>query len=112
MRSRRDEIYQITTAQPSPTAEQLRRERLYLFMMGTRMVAIVVAVMVPGFWRIVTVAMGVCIPYIAVVLVNAVHSRDIEAAETGFVPTHKPALADTPFEGVVIPDDARELDDD
>ena len=55
MRSRRDEIYRITTAQPSPTAEQLRRERLYLFMMGTRMVAIVVAVMVVSALAIVVI---------------------------------------------------------
>ena len=56
---RRDaEIHSITSAQPGPTAELLHRERQYLFMMGTRAVAIVVAVMVPGFWRWIAVAWG------------------------------------------------------
>ena len=81
-------------------------------MMGTRAIAIVVAVVVPGFWRIVAVVAGVVLPYVAVVLVNAVHVRDLEDAETGFVPTHKPALADRPFEEIIVPDDARDLDDD
>jgi Flp pilus assembly protein TadB len=106
----RHEVYRITSAQPGPTAEQRSRERTYLLMMGTRMVAIVVAVTVPGFWRIVAVAAGVLLPYIAVVMVNAVHARDESPAEPGFVPTHKPELTGSPFEGVVVPDDARDID--
>jgi xanthine/uracil permease len=108
---RRDvDIYSITSVQPGPTPEQRRREIIYLLMMGTRAVAIVVAVVVPGFWRIVAVIAGIALPYVAVVLANAVHTRDADAAGVGFVPTHKPELSDRPFEGIVIPDDARDLD--
>ncbi len=84
------------------------RERTYLFMMGTRMVAIVVAVVVPGIWRWIAIALGVFLPYIAVVLVNAVRTRGTEADPSFFVPDHKVAIADRPFEGdVITPDDAR-----
>ena len=81
-------------------------------MMGTRAVAIVVAVLVPGYWRIIPVIAGTLLPYIAVVMANAVHSRDLAQAETGYVAPTRTELAGTPFEGIVVPDDASELDED
>ncbi len=68
-------VYRITTAGHEPTPEQLGRERTYLVMMGIRFVAIVLAVILPGWWRLLPVALGVVLPYVAVVLVNAVHTK-------------------------------------
>jgi Flp pilus assembly protein TadB len=99
------EIHRITSAQPGPSADLMSRERTYLFLMATRMVAIVVAVVVPGVWRWVAIALGVLLPYIAVVLVNTAKTRGTEDDPNFFVPDHKVALADRPFEGTVIPHD-------
>lgn len=80
----------------------MHRERQYLLLMGLRMVAIVVAVAVPGVWRWIAVVAGIALPYFAVILVNAVHVRDTED-DPAFV-EHQPvaALADEPFSGRVI----------
>lgn len=102
MASRDVEVHRITSAQPGPSADLVSRERTYLLMMGTRMVAIVVAVVVPGIWRWVAIALGVFLPYIAVVLVNAARTRGTEADPNFFVPDHKVAIADKPFGGTVL----------
>lgn len=99
------EVHRITTAQPGPTREQLGRERTYLFMMFTRMVAIVVAVVVPGIWRAIAIVLGVFLPYIAVVLVNAVRTRGTPEDPDFFVPDHKLAISDRPFEVPIIGSD-------
>ncbi len=96
---RRDaEVHSITSAQPGPSADFVHRERQYLFLMGTRAVAIVVAVLVPGFWRWIAVALGIMLPYIAVVLVNAAKVRGTPEDPTFFVPDPKTAISDAPFE--------------
>ncbi len=109
---RRVEVHAITSAQPGPTAEFRHRERQYLLLMGLRMVAIVVAVLVPGIWRWVAAAAGIALPYFAVVLVNAVKVRgtpqdpNYRAPEGDLalsdVPHERLAIAETPFEGRVI----------
>lgn len=96
------EVHRITSAQPGPTAEQLGRERTYLFMMGTRMVAIVVAVVVPGIWRWIAIVLGVFLPYIAVVMVNAVRVRGTPDDPNYFVPDHKLAIEASPDDRPVI----------
>ncbi|HEX6888009.1 MAG TPA: DUF3099 domain-containing protein [Candidatus Nanopelagicales bacterium] len=101
---RRDEVHRITTAQPDAPAELVSRERTYLVMMATRMVAIVVAVVVPGVWRWIAIALGVLLPYIAVVLVNQARTRGTQY-DPYFVPEHKVALTDRPQEGPVIAHD-------
>lgn len=107
MQSRDVEVHRITSAQPGPSKDLVSRERTYLVMMGTRMVAIVVAVVVPGVWRWIAIALGVFLPYIAVVLVNAARTRGTEADPDFYVPTpapdHVSAISDQPFEGTVIP---------
>jgi hypothetical protein len=101
--SRDVEVHSITTAQPGPSDDLRHRERQYLFLMGLRMVAIVVAVVVPGVWRWVAVAAGVLLPYFAVVLVNAVQVRGTPDDPNYIVPESKPALTEAPFAGDVIP---------
>jgi Flp pilus assembly protein TadB len=96
------EVHRITSANPDPSAELVSRERTYLAMMGARMVAIVVAVVVPGIWRWVAIAAGVLLPYVAVVLVNQAKTRGTSADPYAFIPDHKIALADTPYEGPLI----------
>ena len=96
------EVHRITSAQPGPTSEQLSRERTYLFMMGTRMVAIVVAVVVPGIWRWIAIVLGVFLPYIAVVMVNAVRTRGTPDDPAYFIPEHKPAIEAGPDDRPVI----------
>jgi Flp pilus assembly protein TadB len=103
---RRDaEVHRITSAQPGPSRDLVSRERAYLIMMGTRMVAIVVAVVVPGVWRWVAIALGVFLPYIAVVLVNAARTRGTEDDPDFYVPEPGVAITDRPFEGTIIPHD-------
>ncbi len=80
----------------------MSRERTYLVMMGTRMVAIVVAVVVPGVWRWIAIALGVFLPYVAVVLVNAARTRGTEDDPDFYVPEPKVAITDRPFEGTII----------
>ena len=100
--SRDPEVHRITSAQPGPTAEFVHRERQYLFLMGTRMVAIVVAVMVPGIWRWVAVAAGIFLPYIAVVLVNAVKVRGTPDDPYFVAPEPGIAITQSPFAGAVV----------
>lgn len=69
--------------------------------MGLRMVAIVVAVVVPGVWRWIAVVAGIALPYFAVVLVNAVKVRGT-ADDPYFVADQKVAISDTPASGQVI----------
>lgn len=94
------EVHRITSAEPEP-ADLVSRERTYLIMMATRIVAIVVAVVVPGFWRWIAIAAGVLLPYIAVVLVNQTRTRGT-SADPYFVADHKVALTERPFEGPII----------
>jgi Flp pilus assembly protein TadB len=96
------EVHRITSAQPDPSKELVSRERTYLIMMGIRMAAIVAAVLVSGIWRWMAIAAGVLLPYIAVVLVNQARTRGTAADPYAFVPDHKIALTDTPYQGPLI----------
>lgn len=112
---REDKVFRITSAQPGPSRDLVSRERTYLVMMGIRMVAIVLAVVVSGAWRWVAIAAGVVLPYVAVVLVNAARTRGTEADPNSLQPEQRVALADRRFEGRVIShddDDARPSSDE
>jgi hypothetical protein len=83
----------------------MHRERQYLLLMGLRMVAIVVAVAVPGVWRWIAVVAGIALPYFAVILVNAVHVRDTEDDPNLIETEPVAAVADKPFGGQIIQHD-------
>ena len=100
--SRDAEVHSITSAQPGPSEDLRHRERQYLLLMGMRMVAIVVAVVVPGIWRWFAIAAGILLPYLAVVLVNAVKVRGTPDDPNYFVPEPKVAITEAPFGGAVI----------
>ncbi len=80
----------------------MHRERQYLLLMGLRMVAIVVAVVVPGIWRWIAVAAGILLPYFAVILVNAAKVRGTPDDPNYFVPEPATAITEAPFRGDVI----------
>lgn len=74
-------VYRVTTVGHEPTREQRGRERTYLIMMGIRFVAVILAVVLPGWWRVIPVVLGTFLPYVAVVLVNAVRTREPDAGQ-------------------------------
>ena len=74
-----EQVYGITTAEPSHTAEITRRQKQYILTMLVRVVSIIVVVSVPGIsWPI---KIGLCvvatiIPYVAVVRANGGPSQE------------------------------------
>jgi Flp pilus assembly protein TadB len=99
------QVHRITSAQPGPSADLVSRERTYLIMMAIRMAAIVVAVVAPGVWRWIAIALGVLLPYFAVVLVNAARTKGTEDDPDFYQPVHKVEISDRPFEGTIITPD-------
>jgi hypothetical protein len=65
----------VTTAAESLAEEQAHRIRRYLVTMGIRTVCFVLAVVTSGWLRWACVSLAVVLPYIAVVLANAVSPR-------------------------------------
>ena len=71
----------ITTASASRTEEIAGRQRRYVISMSIRTVCFVAAILVGGGWlRWVLVAAALLLPYVAVVMANAAHSKDDEFA--------------------------------
>jgi len=67
----------ITTAGTSREDEIAGRQRRYVISMAIRTACFVAAVVVgPGWFRWVLIAGAVFLPYVAVVMANAVHARD------------------------------------
>ncbi len=92
----RDSVVRITTAGSSRADDIARRQRRYVFSMGIRTVCFLSAVLVgPGWLRWVLVVGAVVLPYVAVVMANAVTSKDDDFALRGVVPDH-PQLTERP----------------
>ncbi|MFC6285169.1 DUF3099 domain-containing protein [Nocardioides sp. GCM10027113] len=71
----------ITTAATSPQADLKARQRRYLYSMSLRTICFVGAILVgPGWFRWVLVAGAIVLPYIAVVMANAVASKSDDFA--------------------------------
>lgn len=74
--SRDDDAVRITTASTSPQADISARQRRYVISMTIRTLCFVGAIVVgPGWLRWVLVAAAVLLPYVAVVMANAVTSK-------------------------------------
>lgn len=97
-RGRKPQVHRITSADPGPSRDLRARERTYLIMMSIRFVAIIVAVVVPGFWRWVAIAAGTILPYIAVVTVNAARTKGTEDDPAYFQPDLKPQIGAAPYQ--------------
>jgi xanthine/uracil permease len=83
--SERPDPVLVTTASRSPGEERRDRERRYLLLMGVRVVAFIVAIVFARGWiRYGAIVLSLVIPWIAVVLANAIPSSSTE--------TRKPSL--------------------
>jgi hypothetical protein len=79
-RGRDDAPVRITTAATSPQADISARQRRYVISMSIRTLCFLGAVFVgPGWLRWVLVAGAVLLPYVAVVMANAVGTKSEEA---------------------------------
>jgi len=76
LRRDRDEAVRITTASSNAQDEIRGRQRRYLFSMAIRTVCFLGAVVASGWLRWSLVGAAVLLPYVAVVMANAVASRD------------------------------------
>jgi hypothetical protein len=83
-------VYSVTAARTGSSDDLSQRQRRYLISMSIRTVCFVLAVVVHGPVRWVFVSAALILPYIAVVMANAVGSGS-GAAPTAFVP-HQSAL--------------------
>ena len=90
----RDTAVRITTAGSSRGDDIARRQRRYLFSMSLRTLCFVGAVLVgPGWLRWVLVAGAVVLPYVAVVMANAVSTKSDDFALRG-APNGLPELSE------------------
>ena len=69
---------------------------------SVRVEVVMVAVVVPGIWRWIAIVLGVFLPYIAVVMVNAVRVRGTPDDPNYFVPDHRLAIEASPDDRPVI----------
>ena len=75
----------ITELPLSPKQEQDARMRRYLIMMGIRVLCLVACLFVSGWWLLIPALGAVFLPFVAVVLANAVSRRgagDVERPGT------------------------------
>jgi Mn2+/Fe2+ NRAMP family transporter len=70
----------ITTASASRKDEIAGRQRRYVISMTIRTICFVAAILVGGWLRWVLVAAALLLPYVAVVMANATHSRSDDFA--------------------------------
>ncbi|WP_370893054.1 DUF3099 domain-containing protein [Janibacter sp. GXQ6167] len=75
-------IQSITTAPVTAAAERAVRTRNYLISMAIRTICFISAVIADGWLRWVCVAAAVVLPYVAVVVANAVRPRGVPASAT------------------------------
>jgi hypothetical protein len=72
---RDDSAIRITTAASSAHEDIAARQRRYVFSMGLRTVCFVAAIVTEGVLRWVLVAAALILPYVAVVMANAVATK-------------------------------------
>jgi hypothetical protein len=78
-------VYSVTEARRGASDDLAQRQRRYLISMGIRTACFVLAVIVHGPLRWVLISAALVLPYIAVVMANAVGSG-AGAAPTAYVP--------------------------
>jgi hypothetical protein len=64
----------ITELPQSPDEERRSRMIRYTVAMGIRLVCIVLALVVPDWWRVIPIIGAIALPYVAVVIANNVRS--------------------------------------
>ena len=93
----------ITELPPSPDAERRTRMIRYSVAMGIRMLCLVLALIIPDWWRVIPAIGAIALPYFAVVVANNVSGRGGTGVSRpgSIVPVATPALpaAGTPKPG-------------
>ncbi|MFW6092288.1 MAG: DUF3099 domain-containing protein [Actinomycetota bacterium] len=90
-------IQSVTTAHAGRSADLQARQRRYLAMMAIRIACVPFAIIVEGWARWIFIAGAVVLPYIAVVVANAVNrprAGTLTPVETGEQPALEPGPAD------------------
>jgi hypothetical protein len=85
-RSPQQPVYSVTGARPGASDDLAQRQRRYLISMSVRTACFVLGVVAHGWLRWVLLAAALVLPYIAVVMANAVGSAAVDAP-TAYVPT-------------------------
>lgn len=82
----------ITDLPPSPADEQAARMRRYAITMGIRTVCVIACIFTPGWWLVIPALGAIFLPYVAVVMANAVIDRRSTPVERpgGIVPRQPP----------------------
>lgn len=93
----------ITSLPRSPDDDRHSRMVKYSVLMAIRLVCIGLCVVVHGWWLLVCVAGAVILPYVAVILANAVDSRTLGVERPGTV-----VRADTDSDNPAEPHDQSE----
>jgi Protein of unknown function (DUF3099) len=89
------EVYRITSAPGSRSADMQQRAGRYLVSMGIRTVCVILVIIVPGPLRWVFAAGAIVLPYIAVVAANATGERR-ERPLAPPPPMQRPGITGTP----------------
>ena len=87
----RTNVQSVTTASRGRSDDISARQRRYLLMMGIRIVCVPFALIVDGWARWVFIVGAVVLPYLAVVVANAV-ARPAPGALTPVAPDQPPAI--------------------
>ncbi len=93
----RTNVQSVTTASRGRSADLRSRQRRYLWMMGIRIVCVPFALLVEGWLRWVFIIAAVVLPYLAVVVANAV-ARPAPGALTPVTPDPPRAIEAGPAE--------------
>ncbi|MFI7589024.1 DUF3099 domain-containing protein [Spongisporangium articulatum] len=97
--SRPQPVQSITTARPARSEDQGARIKRYLIAMAIRTVCVVLAVVVPGPARWVFATGAVFLPYVAVVMANAVGSgrrNNVQVTESPLIALPRDAESSAP----------------
>jgi hypothetical protein len=91
----RTQVQSVTTARPGRSDDLHARQRRYLWMMGIRIVCVPFALVIDGWARWVFIIAAVVLPYLAVVVANAV-ARPPPGALTPVTPDERRAIGSGP----------------
>jgi hypothetical protein len=83
-------VYSVTSAPPSLQSDKSERMRRYLFSMSVRTLCFVLAIFLTGPARWVCIVLACILPYVAVVMANAVRGRQ------GDSPSSVPPVSSVP----------------
>lgn len=100
IRTKKTSANAITSLPPSPYDERRGRMIRYSLAMLVRLVCIIVAFLVPGWWALAPAIGAIVLPYVAVVLANVgAEGQRGDVQRPGGVELYRPQQADAPGYG-------------